>query len=143
MRAALITILVITAVLVGGGLIASVAYTAGLSANVVTVPATTDGATVVVPAAGYGWGWGWGGPGFGFFGFFAFLFFLFLVFGIIRALTWRGRGGWGPGGPGYWGDRNHGNGGRHPYESRAREHFTEWHREAHGEPPSTTPHVSS
>ena len=72
------------------------------------------------------------------------------IFAIIRARTWRGRGGpggWGPGGPGYWGG---GYGkhepGSHPYEGRARQHFDEWHRSAHGEPtsnpPATTPPAS-
>ena len=147
MRAALISILVIAAVLVGGGLVASVAYQAGVQANVTTVPVTTDRATAVTPVVvapyGYGYGWGFGHSPFSWvFGFFAFLFFLFIVFGIIRALTWRGRGGpggWGGrGGPGYWGGRygDH-EPGSHPFEGRARQHFEEWHRSAHGEPPAS------
>ena len=132
MRGAVITFLVFTIVLVGGGLVAATAYQAGLSAAVTTV-VPTDAGTVVVPVAhGWGYGWGWG-PGFGFLGFFGFLFVLFLVFGLIRAIIgprrgWGGPGRWdGPGGPA----NGHGS-----YESRARQHFDDWHRESHaGEAP--------
>ena len=143
MRAAFISLLVIAAILVGGGIVATVAYQAGIQANVTTVPVTTDGATTVTPVVvqPYAYGWGFGHSPFSWvFGLFAFLLFLFIVFAIIRALTVRGRGGPGGwGGPGYWGGRygNH-EPGSHPFESRARQHFEDWHRSAHGEPPATT-----
>ena len=141
MRGFLIGLLVLIIVVVGGGAIATTAYQAGLSQAVTTVAqgaagaAGTTGTTVVVPAYGYGYGYGW--HGFGFFGFFGFLLVLFLVFGLIRAIAFGGRGGWGRGwkGGGRWdGPGDH----RHPFESRAREVFTELHREAH-EGPSDTP----
>jgi hypothetical protein len=143
MRGFLIGLLVLIVVVVGGGAIASTAYQAGLSQAVTTVAqgaagaAGTTGTTVVVPAYGYGYGWHGFGWGFGFFGFFGFLLVLFLVFGLIRAIAFGGRGGWGRGwkGGGRWdGPGDH----RHPFESRAREVFTELHREAH-EGPSDKP----
>ena len=143
MRGFLIGLLVLIVVVVGGGAIASTAYQAGLSQAVTAVAqgaagaAGTTGTTVVVPAYGYGYGWHGFGWGFGFFGFFGFLLVLFLVFGLIRAIAFGGRGGWGRGwkGGGRWdGPGDH----RHPFESRAREVFTELHREAH-EGPSDKP----
>jgi hypothetical protein len=133
MQRFLIAIAIVAVLALGGGLIAVTAYQAGLSTAVVAggvAGTATDGAVVtpvVVPPGAYGWGWG---PGFGFFGFLGFLLFLFLLFGLLRALFWRGPGrgrGWGPGG-------DH----QHPWESRARTTFTEWHREAHAtdQPPS-------
>ncbi len=94
-------ILLVAVLAIGGGLIATTAYQAGLSTAVTTASAAgaTVVAPVVVPAYGYGWGWH---PGFGIFGFLAALFFLFIVFGLIRAIVWRGgpgrHGGWGRGG---------------------------------------------
>jgi hypothetical protein len=138
MQRAFAAILLIAVLVIGGGLIATTAYQAGLSQVVTT---TTDGARVVVPVAGYGWGYGYGHPfgfGFGFFGFLGTLIFLFLVFGLIRAVFFRGgpgRRGWGPGwGPrgGGWGPGDH----DHPrgqsfWEGRFGESFDEWHRRAH------------
>ncbi len=143
MRGFLIGLLVLIIVVVGGGAIATTAYQAGLSQAVTTVAqgatgaAATTGTTVVVPAYGYGYGWHGFGWGFGFFGFFGFLLVAFLIFGLIRAIAFGGRGGWGRGwkGGGRWdGPGDH----RHPFESRAREVFTELHREAH-EGPSDKP----
>src|SRR4051794_19427997 len=128
-------ILLIAVLVVGGGIIATTAYQAGLS-TAVTTPTTAPGtavAPVVVPAYGYGWGWGWH-PFFGFFGFFIGLFFLFIVFGLIRAIFWRGR--WGRGGG--WGDGSRPGSGRSGWESRAHETFDDWHRRAH-EPASPPP----
>lgn len=152
MRRILIALLVITAVVVGGGFIASTAYRAGLAANVAVVGAGTTGAvsggtTVVAPVVTTGWygpGWGWGG--FPFFGFLATLFFLFLLFGMIRFLIGAGRwgrGGWGPG-PGYGPGPGRGS----HWETRAHQTFDDWHRAAHDpNAPSapttarTTPHT--
>lgn len=144
MRGALIAVLVLAIAVIGGGLVASVAYQAGVSSAVTTAVVATgttgaDGATVVTPVVvpAHGWGWGWGhGPGFGLFGFFGFLFVLFLIFGLIRALTFRGRGWGGPGGPGgrggWGGPGGHDHGGGSPWESRAHDTFERWHGEAHG-----------
>jgi hypothetical protein len=140
MRRILIAFLVIAAVAIGGGFIASAAYQAGLSANVTAVQ-STDGATgapVVVHGAVYGWGHGWGwGPGFGILGFLGTLFVIFLFIALIRALMFRG----GPGGrSGPWGGGPRGGGprgggprgwGGTPWESRAHETFDDWHRDAH------------
>lgn len=142
----LAAILLVAVLAIGGGLIATTAYQAGLGTAITT--ATGSGATVVapvvVPAYGYGYGPGWHpGFGFGFFGFLGTLLFLFIVFGLLRAILWRGgpgRRSWGPGGwggPGYGkGPDGHGHG---PWESRANEAFDDWHRRAHGETPSSEP----
>jgi hypothetical protein len=141
MRTTILAILVIAAIAIGGGLIATAAYQAGLAADVTVVQPTTDGtvvAPVVVPT--YGWGWHGFGPGFGFFGFLGTLFVLFLLIGLIR-FAFRGPRGWG--GPGGWngpgGTSGPGGPGRHPWEARAHEAFDDWHRTAHGrgtEPPT-------
>ncbi len=80
-------ILLVVVLAVGGGIIATAAYQAGVNTAVTTGAATGGGtvvAPVVVPAYGYGIGWwhpfGW------IFGFFATLFFLFIVFALIRAI---------------------------------------------------------
>jgi hypothetical protein len=138
MRRILIAFLVIAAVAIGGGFIASTAYQAGLTANVTVVQSTDDvagapvvvpGGPIVVPGAVYGWGWG---PGFGILGFLGTLFFIFLFIALIRALMFRG----GPGGrSGPWGGGPRGGGprgwGGTPWESRAHETFDDWHRDAH------------
>jgi len=135
-------ILLVAVLAIGGGIIATTAYQAGLSTAVTT--ATGSGGTVVtpvvVPAYGYGYGWN---PFGGIFGFFATLFFLFIVFALIRAIFWRGghgrRGGWGPGwgGPGWSGYGKGPDGhGHSPWEARAHETFDDWHRRAHGDAPT-------
>lgn len=133
-------ILLVVVLVIGGGIIATTAYQAGLSTAVTT--ATGSGGTVVtpvvVPAYGHWYGWS---PFGAIFGFFATLFFLFIVFGLIRAILWRGgpgrRGGWG--GPGYWGGKGGWGGpdghGHSPSEARAHETFDDWHRRAHGDAP--------
>ncbi len=132
MRRLIPAILLIAVLVVGGGIIANTAYQAGLSTAITT--ATASGGTVVTPvvvppyAYGYGYGWHPFGLGFGIFGFLGTLLFLFIVFGLIRALVFRG----GPGrrGGGGWGGRGHS-----PWEDRAHETFERWHEGAHGTPP--------
>jgi hypothetical protein len=135
----LAAIVLVALLAIGGGLIASTAYQAGLSTAVTT--ATGSGAAVapvVVPAYGYGYGYGLHpfGFGFGIFGFLGTLFFLFIVFALIRAIFWRGghaRRGWGRdgwGGPGGPGGSDHG---RSHWETGANETFEDWHRRAHAE----------
>ncbi len=141
MRNLFIGFLIVTAVLVGGGIVASVAYQAGVSTAVTTAVATAPAGTVVTPVAAvpYGYGWGWGHGGFPFFGIFAGLFFLFLLFALIRAATWRGRGwgGYGPGGyGGPGGPGGYGKWGNHDHRARFQETFDELHRQSHeGTPP--------
>jgi hypothetical protein len=134
-------ILLIVVLAIGGGLIANAAYQAGVDTAVTT--AVADGATTVVaplPAYGYGYGYGWHpfGFGFGIFGLLVGLFFLFIIFGLIRAIFWGGRRGWGPGGwggPGGWnrpgGPGNHSPYERNPWIERFGPSFEEWHRHAH------------
>jgi hypothetical protein len=156
MRNLFIGLLVVAALVVGGGFIAQAAYQAGLSTAITTAAANAPDGSVVTPVApgaypyGYGYGypgWGWG-HGFSIFGFLGTLLVIFLIIGLLRAAFWRGRGNagwgrhgyWGPGGPagpGKWGD--------HDPRSRFHETFEDWHREAHGEPSapgSTTPPAS-
>ena len=130
-------ILLVAVMAVGGGFIALTAYQAGLGTAVATAVAE-GGATVVAPVApyGYGYGYGWHGGGFGFFGFLGTLLFLFLVFGLIRAVFWRG----GPG-RGAWGhDRGRG---RTFWDSRFGESFDDWHRRAHDPDSSKEPPASN
>ena len=134
-------ILLVAVLAIGGGVIANTAYQAGL-ATAVTTAAGASGAVVtpvVVPAYGYGYGLHPFGFGFGILGFFGMLFFVFIVFGLIRAILWRGshRHGWGrdwsgpgtppaPGAPGR---------SRSPWEARGHDAFDEWHRRAHDDQP--------
>ncbi len=139
-------ILLVVLLVIGGGVIANTAYQAGVSTAVTT--AVSDGATVVtqVPAYGYGYGYGYGwhpfGFGFGIFGLFFGLFFLFIVFGLIRAIFWGGRRGWGGGwgGPGHNGDHRSG---RNPWVDRFGPSFEEWHRQAHSPESSSEPPASN
>jgi hypothetical protein len=143
MRNLFIGFLILTAVVIGGGIVANVAYQAGVSTAVTTAAATAPDGTVVTPVVpypyGYGYGWGWGHGGFPFFGILAGLFFLFLLFALIRAATWRG--GWGrgwnggPGGSG--GPGGYGKAGDHDHRARFQETFDDFHRRAHDE--SATP----
>jgi hypothetical protein len=135
-------ILLVAVLVLGGGIIATTAYNAGVTAGAVSDGAGTTATPVVVPAYGYGWhafGWGWG-----FFGFLFFLFLLFIVFALLRAIFWRGgpRRGWGPG---YWGGSggsygswsgpDKGPNGHGGWEGRAHDTFDDWHRKAHGQGP--------
>jgi hypothetical protein len=134
-----IAAIVLVAVLaVGGGLIAVTAYQAGVGTAVTTAVAEGGNVVTTVPAWGYGYGYGWHPGGFGIFGLLFGLFFLFLILGLIRAIFWGGRRGWGPGGgPGAWGP------GRGWWETRAHEGFDEWHRRAHDAGSSNEPPPSN
>jgi hypothetical protein len=155
MRNLFIGLLIVGAIVVGGGLVAQAAYQAGLNTAITTAAANAPAGTVVTPVApggygypygyGYGPGWGWG-HGFSIFGFLGTLLVIFIIVGLLRAAFWRGRGwggGWGsgygkwggpggPGGPGRWGDPNH------DPRSRFHQTFEDWHREAHGESTGST-----
>jgi hypothetical protein len=151
MRRTIAVGLLIALLVIGGGIIATAAYQAGL--NVAVNTAVAEGGTVVtpIPAYGYGYGYGWHpfGFGFGIFGFLFFLFFLFIVFGLIRAIFWGGRRGWGPGGmggPGGWGGPGNGGDaryGRNPWIERFGPSFEEWHRHAHEGDSSNEPPASN
>ena len=146
MRGLFIGFLFIAGLVIGGAVVANVAYQVGVTTAVnVATASAPDGAVVtpVVPGAypygyGYGYGPGWGHGGFGIFGILAGLFFLFLFFGLIRAAFWRGGGGRGWGGPGAWGGPGGPGGpgrwGEHDPRNRFHETFEDWHRQAHGEP---------
>ena len=148
MRNLFIGLLVVVAVVVGGGFIAQTAYQAGLSTAITTAAANAPDGSVVTPVApgtypyGYGYGYGFGpgwGHGFSIFGFLGTLLVIFLIFGLLRAAFWRGRGGWGR--YGYWGGSGGPGGlGKWEHDPRNRFHqtFEDWHREAHSES-ATTP----
>ena len=72
MRNLIIGLLVVAALVVGGGIIAQTAYQAGLSTAVTTAAASAPAGTVVTPVAPvpypYYYG-GWGGPGYGYGGY--------------------------------------------------------------------------
>ncbi|MEP6638923.1 MAG: hypothetical protein ABJC39_06185 [Chloroflexota bacterium] len=138
-------ILLIAVLAIGGGIVATSAYQAGLTTALTT--ATASGATVVAPVVPpYGYGYGWHPDfGFGIFGFLGTLVFVFIVFALLRMILWGGRArrGWGGpsgwGGPGGWdgpaGDgRGHAQGGS-PWASRAHDTFEDWHRRAHTDTP--------
>lgn len=146
MRRIIPAILLVAVLAIGGGLIATSAYQAGVNTAITTVAGS--GGTVVTPVIVPAYGYGYGGQpfGFGFFGFLATLFFLFIVFGLLRAIFRGGprhHGGHGPGdwgGPGGWGGPSgHGHGGdgdgRSPWEAKARETFDDWHHTAHASAP--------
>ena len=104
-------------------------YQAGFLAG-----AAAEGTTVVAPYA-YGWGWG---IGHGFFGFLGTLIVIFIIFGLLRAIFWRGPRwgggrGWGYGHHGYGPDRGPDGFKGSPWEDRAREVHDEWHRRQGGE----------
>jgi hypothetical protein len=159
MRRIVPAILLIAVLAIGGGFIANAAYQAGVNTAVTT--AVANGGTVapvVVPAYGYGYGGSFFGFGFGIFGLLFALFFVFIVFGLLRAIFFGGRRGWGPGGwgHGYWGGSGGwsgpgGSGGpggpgserqgydRNPFHERFGPSFEEWHRRAHGPDSSSEP----
>jgi len=137
MRRQFIGFLVVAAFVAGGSLVANMAYQAGLSTAITTVAQNAPAGSIVTPVVpgaypgygyGNGYGWGWGGPGFGhgfsIFEFLGTILFIFLIFGLVKAIVFRGRGWSGPGGPGGPG----GWGGRHAHDT-----FETWHREAHDE----------
>ena len=100
------------------GLVAAVAYQAGLSAQL----ATAGGTYVVAPhIVGLGFG-------FAFFWLLPILFFLLIVFGVFRGgRRWYGRGWYG---------------GRGMYDRGYRDvppMFDQWHRQAHGQVPAEEP----
>ncbi|HSL76819.1 MAG TPA: hypothetical protein VK867_07735 [Candidatus Limnocylindrales bacterium] len=138
MRNLFIGLLILAAVVVGGGFIAQTAYQAGLSTAITTAAANAPDGSVVTPVApgaypyGYGYGPGWG-HGFSIFGFLGTLLVIFLIFGLLRAAFWRG-GGWGR--HGYWGGPGQGTWEHHP-RNRFHQTFEDWHREAHGESSTT------
>lgn len=103
-------------------------YQAGLTQGLAQTG--TAVAPAVVP---YYYGWHPFGFGGGLFGFFGGLLFLFLIIGLLRAIFFGGRRGWGGPGRGGWSGHDHDPSGMRgfrgsPWESRAREVHDEWHR---------------
>lgn len=147
MRRTLAAVLLIALLVIGGGVIANVAYQAGLNTAVTT--AVADGGTVVAPVPAYGWGYGMGygwhpfGFGFGIFGLLFGLFLLFVIFGLIRAIFWGRHRGWGPGGWGGPGNGGESRYGRNPWIERFGPSFEEWHRQAHEPRSSDEPPASN
>jgi hypothetical protein len=146
MRRIVPAVLLIAVLAIGGGLLVNAAYDAGVHQAVTTAVANGDTVAPVVPPYGYGYGYGWHpfGFGFGIFGLLIGLFFLFIIFGLIRAIFWGGRRGWGPGG---WGGPGHHDGDsrheRNPWIERFGPSFEEWHRRAHEAGSSNEPPASN
>ena len=90
----LAAILLVAVLAIGGGLIATTAYQAGLGTAITTATgsAARPSTPVVVPAYGYGYGPGWhpAASASASSASSARLFFLFIVFALIRAIFWRG-----------------------------------------------------
>ena len=120
------------------GVVGFFAYQVGLSDGVAQhLPAASGGqATVGGPYPYYYYG----GFGLHFGWIFGFLFFLFLVFVFFRIVAFGLFGGWRRGGWGMYG-RGHGWGGMYGggIPPALDERMKEWHRQAHGEAPSTPP----
>jgi len=95
MNRTIAAILLVAVLAIGGGLIAVTAYQAGVGTAVTAAVAEGGNVVTTVPAWGYGYGYGWHPGGFGIFGLLFGLFFLFLIFGLVRAVFWGGRRGWG------------------------------------------------
>ena len=144
MRNLFIGLLIVAAIVVGGSFVANAAYQAGLNTAVTTAAANAPDGTVVAPVAPgaypYGYGYGYGpGHGFSIFGFLGTLLVIFIIVGLLRAVFWRGRGGWGgPGGPGRWGGPGgpgayggYGKWGDHDHRARFQETFDDMHRQSH------------
>ena len=143
----LAAILLVAVLAIGGGLIATTAYQAGLS-TAVTTAAGSGGRRRPGrrPAYGYGYGYGWHpASASGSSASSATLFFLFIVFGLLRAIFWRGgpgrRGGWGAGGWGGSARTARRSAATVRGSPRGNEAFDEWHRRAHGETPPPTRHA--
>jgi hypothetical protein len=151
MNRTIAAILLVAVLAIGGGLIAVTAYQAGVGTAVTTAVAEGGNVVTTVPPWGYGYGYGWhpGGVGFGIFGLLFGLFFLFIIIGLIRAVFWGGRRGWGPGGwggPAGWGGPGNGGGSRferNPWIERFGPSFEEWHRQAHEPQSSNEPPASN
>jgi hypothetical protein len=110
--------------------IAYFAFQAGVAQGSPITIEAPSGETVPGPYPYYGYGHGFHRPwgfGFGFFGFLLLLFLFFLTLRAFRFIFWGPR--WG------WGHHQHGPWGRH-WENGVPPMFEEWHKRAHGEPPS-------
>jgi len=120
----LLTLVVLT-------IVGVIAYNVGWSEGLAThVPEGTAAA----PPYYYGYGPHFFGAGFGFFGLIWFLFIVLFLFWLLR-IAFFGRRHWG-GGWGYKGGHGYG------MPPGIDERMQEWHKRAHGEPPSDTPTTS-
>jgi hypothetical protein len=120
----LLTLVVLT-------IVGVIAYNVGWSEGLAThVPEGTAAA----PPYYYGYGPHFFGAGFGFFGLIWFLFIVLFLFWLLR-IAFFGRRHWG-GGWGYKGGHGYG------MPPGIDERMQEWHKRAHGEPPSGTPTTS-
>jgi hypothetical protein len=130
--------LVVTAIVLV--IVGVIAYNIGWSDGLNTHLPTAANGTTVAPGPYYYGGYGphWGGAGgiFPLFGFLWFLFVLFVIFALVRFAFFRRM--WGGGG-GDWG-KGMGHGGygpSHGIPPGIDERMKEWHKQAHGEAPST------
>jgi hypothetical protein len=124
----LVSGLVLIAAIAG---IAYFAFQAGVAQGSPITIEAPSGESVPAPYPYYGYGAPFHRPfgfGFGFFGFLILLFLFFIALRAFRFLFWGARWGWG---------RHHGHGpwGQH-WENGVPPMFEEWHKRAHGEPPT-------
>ena len=122
----IVSALVLVAAVAG---IAFFAYQAGIAQGSPITLEAPSGQSVPAPYPYYGmpfhrpWGWGFG---FGCFGILIPLFLFFLAIHAFRFLLWGPRWGW----------RHHHGPWRRGWEGDVPPMFEEWHKRAHGEPPS-------
>ena len=95
-----------------------------------------EGTSTAVAPNPYYYGYGYGPHFFGFGWIFGLLFFLFLAFIFFRIVAFGLFGGWRRGGWGYGRGMGHHYGGGIP--PAIDERMKEWHRQAHGDAPSST-----
>jgi hypothetical protein len=127
--------LVVTVIVIA--VVGVIAYQAGWSAGFAQHVPASDGTTAVAP---YPYYYGYGPHFFGFGWIFGLLFFLFLGFIFLRILAF-GLFGWRRGGWGYGRGMGHHYGGGIP--PAIDERMKEWHRQAHGDAPASTPSTPS
>ena len=119
----IIMVLVLIGAIIGLG---AFAYRAGVTQGLALSAQVPAGEAIQPPLPYYPMYYGHPFYGFGFLGCLVPLFLLFLVFFALRGLFW---------GPRHWGHMHHGAWGRGDPSQGPPTMFTDWHRQAHAQPP--------